>query len=416
MYAVTSGSTPFRLNLHCGDIGHTLIIGPTGSGKSVLLATLISQFLRYKNVRIFAFDKGNSLYTLCKAVGGNHYDLAGDEEKVYDKDGNCIGQKANYAFCPLQNLSTKEDQAWAARYIEALCNLGEPNPANYVNDVQQAAIKEAIMNMASADNDLRSLEYFHAQVADLRVKSLLKDYTKDGFMGYMLAADRDDLDVGANYGLNVFETESLMGMGDDRYRLPVLLYLFRQIDRSLKNYDEAKGIVPEPSVIVLDEAWTMLANPVFRAEITRWLRELRKKNCCVIMATQSLTDAVESGILNIIRESCPTKIFLPNPYARHEESRKLYAAMNLNDRQIDIIANAVPKRQYYFSSLDGARLFELALGEKELPFLAVSDRESLATVRELIKKNGDDPAAWIPQWLKTRGVPPNAIGFNQKGS
>lgn len=416
MYCVTNGATPFRLNLHCGDIGHTLIIGPTGSGKSVLLATLVAQLLRYPKMRIFAFDKGMSMFTLCKAVGGRHYDLAGDEQKIYDEEGNVIGQKANFAFCPLQNLSSKNDQAWAIQYIEALCNLNEPDPTKYVNDTQKAAIKDTITNMAATNNGLRSLEYFHAQVADLRVKSLLKDYTKEGFMGYMMAADKDELDAGKNYGLSCFETESLMGMGDDRYRLPVLLYLFRQIDRSLKEYDEKKGVVPEPSVIVLDEAWTMLSNPVFRNEIKRWMKELRKKNCAIIMATQSLTDAAESGIFADIREACQTRIFLPNPYARNAETRKLYASMNLNDKQIDIIADAIPKRQYYYSSPDGHRLFELALGPKELPFVAVSDRASLAQVKSIIREHGDEPRKWVPHWLKARGLPPDCIDFDHESA
>ena len=37
-FAKTEGSTPFRFSLHVGDVGHTLIVGPTGAGKSVLLA------------------------------------------------------------------------------------------------------------------------------------------------------------------------------------------------------------------------------------------------------------------------------------------------------------------------------------------------------------------------------------------
>src|SRR3712207_9336325 len=57
LYCQTIGNTPFRLNLHFGDVGHTIIIGPTGAGKSVLLATLHAQFLAYPKAKVIAFDR-----------------------------------------------------------------------------------------------------------------------------------------------------------------------------------------------------------------------------------------------------------------------------------------------------------------------------------------------------------------------
>jgi type IV secretory pathway VirB4 component len=79
LHAATTGATPYRLNLHVGDVGHTLIFGPTGAGKSVLLAKLAVQFLRYPRAQVFVFDKGQSIYAMAKACGGAHYDLASDE-------------------------------------------------------------------------------------------------------------------------------------------------------------------------------------------------------------------------------------------------------------------------------------------------------------------------------------------------
>jgi type IV secretion system protein VirB4 len=99
MSGVTNGSTPFRLNLHVRDVGHSFIFGPTGAGKSTLLGLIAAQLRRYPGMSIFAFDKGLSLYPLAKAVGGAHFTVAGDDEKL--------------AFCPLQFLETKSDRAWA---------------------------------------------------------------------------------------------------------------------------------------------------------------------------------------------------------------------------------------------------------------------------------------------------------------
>jgi type IV secretion system protein VirB4 len=93
MYCATDGSTPFRLNLHVDDLGHTLIFGPTGSGKSTLLAIIAAQFRRYPDASIFCFDKGNSMFPICKAAGGTHYDVGGDDSTL--------------AFCPLQRIDSK---------------------------------------------------------------------------------------------------------------------------------------------------------------------------------------------------------------------------------------------------------------------------------------------------------------------
>ena len=136
-------------------------------------------------------------------------------------------------------------------------------------------------------------------------------------MGHLLDADKDGLSM-TNF--NVFEIEQLMELGE-KYALPVLLYLFRRIEKSLKG---------QPACIILDEAWLMLGHKAFREKIREWLKVLRKANCMVIIATQSLTDAVNSGILDVIVESTATKIYLPNPNAKDEETALIYKRMGLN--------------------------------------------------------------------------------------
>ena len=69
MMAETRGSTPFRLDLHVGDVGHTLVVGPTGSGKSVLLALLALQFRRFGGAQVILFDRGRSARAATLAMG-----------------------------------------------------------------------------------------------------------------------------------------------------------------------------------------------------------------------------------------------------------------------------------------------------------------------------------------------------------
>jgi type IV secretory pathway VirB4 component len=178
----------------------------------------------------------------------------------------------------------------------------------------------------------------------------------------------------------------------------VLLYLFRRFERSLNG---------QPSLLSLDEAWVMLGHPVFRERLREWLKELRKKNCLVLMATQSLSDAVASGLLDVLLEQCPTKILLPNKEADLHGTKEtpgpadLYTMFGLNKKEIQILKTSQYKRHYYYKSPLGRRLFELGLGPLALSFVAVSDKESLAEVRRLIKEYGQD---WPLFWLKQRGV------------
>ena len=386
MQCVTHGSTPFRLNLHVSDVGHTFMFGPTGAGKSTHLALIAAQLRRYPGMTIFAFDKGMSIYPLVKATGGRHYTVAADDDKL--------------AFCPLQFLETKGDRAWAMEWIDTILALNNvettPEQRNLIGEAIMSLHKSAVKNDDAKGTGSHpvTISDFVTTVQDNRISEALHQYTVDGTMGHLLDAEEDGLSFS---DFTVFEIEELMNLGD-KYALPVLLYLFRRIERSLHG---------QPAVIILDEAWLMLGHPVFRAKIREWLKVLRKANCLVLMATQSLSDAANSGILDVIVESTATKIFLPNVYARDEDTAALYRRMGLNARQIEILATAIPKRQYYYVSENGRRLYDLALGPLALSFVGASDKDSIATIKTLEAKHGD---AWVHEWLAGRGLNINNYG------
>lgn len=368
MHCVTSGSTPFRLNLHVRDLGHTFMFGPTGAGKSTHLALIAAQLRRYAGMSIFAFDKGMSMYPLTKAVGGLHFSVGADDDRL--------------SFCPLQYLETKSDRAWAMEWIDTILALNGVNST----PAQRNEIAHAIVSMH--ESGARTLSEFSLTIQDESIREAIRQYTVDGSMGHLLDADEDGLSL---TDFTTFEIEELMNLGE-KFALPVLLYLFRRIERSLKG---------QPAVIILDEAWLMLGHPAFREKIREWLKVLRKANCLVLMATQSLSDAANSGILDVIVESTATKIFLPNVYARDEDTSALYRRMGLNARQIEILATAVPKRQYYYVSENGRRLYDLALGPLALSFVGASDKESVAAIKQLEAKFGDQ---WVHEWLAGRGL------------
>lgn len=379
-HALTTGNAPFRLNLHVRDVGNALILGPIGAGKSVLLNLLEASFRRYPRMTLFVFDIGKSGYALCRAIGGQHYHVAGDNDRL--------------AFCPLQYLETRFDRAWAVDWLEQIIRLNEVP----VTPRQHNEIARSIENMRQ--NGHRTLSDFVSTVQDHEIREVLREYTTAGSFGQVFDALDDQLDGLGNFVC--FEVEELMGLSP-KYSLPILWYLFRRIERCLQG---------QPAAIIMDEAWRLFGHPLFREKIRDWLKTRRKANCAVVMATQSVVDAEASGLLPVLNESTATKIYLPNPAAREESQAAIYRRFGLNARQIEIVANAVPKREYYLVSEKGRRLFDLCLGPLALAFVGVSDKDAVAAVQRLEAAHGE---GWVDEWLARRGLSlSDFVGSEQK--
>ena len=370
LFAATTGSTPFRFNLHCGDIGHTVIVGPPGSGKSTFLGFIVAQFFRYPRAQVFAFDKGYSLQVLTQACGGEFYDLGGEKQSL--------------SFYPLATLAEDGDIAWACGWIEKLCALSGLR----VSPTQKNSIADGIKLLRNAESS--TLTDFVATVQDKDVRASLEPYTLGGPLGRLLDADKDGL---RESRLMVFEMENLMKYGDgsSKATVAVLLYLFRRIQKKLDG---------RPTLIVLDEAWVYLRDELFREYLRDWLKTLRKLNAVVVLATQNLSDILNSGISDVVMEACPTKVLLANSEAATAQSRRLYEAAGLNEREIQILQCAVPKRQYYVVSPEGRRLIELGLGQVGLSFVGVNGPEDRKKVGDLVVSF---PRTWQGEWLRQRG-------------
>ncbi|EJE8675443.1 DUF87 domain-containing protein [Vibrio parahaemolyticus] len=365
MMCTATGNTPFRLNLHVDDVGHTLVFGPTGSGKSTLLAMLVAQMHRYPNARVFAFDKKYSMFAMSQ-LGGLHLDIGS------------VGSREAPAFAPLAELDN--DFEWCCEYIEQLLVLqGET-----VTPEMRESIFKALSDMRGSSR--LSMTEFCAQVQDQRIKTAVGYYTIQGRAGDLLDAESSELTFA---DLTVFEIDQLMKRGD-RDLVPVLTYLFRTIERRLDG---------NPSFILIDEGWVALKHPIFKDMLVEWLKELRKLNCLVLLATQALNEAIKSGILDVLIESCPTQIFLPNVKAG--QFAKTYHQFGLNDKQIELLKNAERKREYYVHQPTGSRLVNLSLDKLALAFVGVSDKEGVATIRQLVSEHGEN---WYLPYLQQKHI------------
>ena len=367
-YGATTGSTPFRLNLHVGDTGHTGIYGPTGSGKSVALGTIAANFCAVPDGQLFFFDKGYSAYVLTQALGGQHLDLG--EEEV-----------------PLQPLARIDDETDRMKLQGLLEDWLELQGVRLVPN-QRKALWRGLTLVAEAPEEQRTISNLVTQVQENTVRDGLGAFSLAGPLGRFLDADRD---VTLEGRFVTFELETLMAMGP-KVIVPVATYLFHRIDQRLDG---------RPTLIILDEAWVMLTNSVFGAKVEEWLRTLRKKNAAVILATQSLSEIANSPHRDVILESCPTKLYLPNPEAKNAASREMYRRFGLTDRQIEIVAEATPKRHYYYVSPLGRRLFQFSLGPAALAFIGAGSKDDVLSARQMIKQHGEH---WTGEWLRARGL------------
>ncbi|WP_119344321.1 conjugal transfer protein TrbE [Facilibium subflavum] len=358
LYARTSGNTPFRLSNHIGDVGHQMILGPTGAGKSVLLNVMAAQFLRYKNAQVFIFDKGASFFALTQGVKGHFYEV-GD-----------VG-RGGLVFQPLAEIDQNSERVWAHDWILGLL---ENEKVEITPEVKET-VWLALSNLAETPKEQRTLTGLRSFIQSKALRMALDSYVIGGPYGEILDCDEEHFSS-ANW--QCFEMEKLMSMPN--IIAPVLAYIFHVLE---KRFDG------RPTLMILDEAWLFLDHPIFANKIKEWLKTLRKLNVSVVFATQSVDDAVKSPLVSALNESCPSRIFLPNDRAMEPAVTQGYEALGLNLRQVQILGHAMPKRQYYFQSHKGNCLFDLGLGPVALAFCAVSQPKERQFIREVLAQHKD---------------------------
>jgi type IV secretion system protein VirB4 len=307
-------------------------------------------------------------------MGGAHHELGAADHDV----------EPALAFQPLRRIHEAGERSWAAEWLSGLLEHEKVPVTPEIKD----AIWSALLSLASAPPDERTLTGLSLLLQSNKLKAALQPYTLEGPFGALLDAAEDRL---ALADVHCFETETLMGQPGAVP--PVLSCLFHRLEEQFDG---------RPTLLLLDEAWLFLDNPLFSARIREWLKTLRKKNVAVLFATQSLADIQGSSIAPAIIESCPQRIFLPNDRAIEPQARAAYEGFGLNDRQIELIARATPKRDYYLQSRRGNRLFDLALGHIALALCGASDPESQRLIDRLLADGDRDE--FLARFLDARGL------------
>jgi type IV secretory pathway VirB4 component len=307
-------------------------------------------------------------------MGGDWHDLGGD---LTD------GASASVSLQPLSRIPDVPERAWAADWI---VNILTREGITTTSEVKEH-LWSALTSLASAPAMERTLTGLSVLLQSQALKRALQPYCIGGPYGRLLDAETERL---GEASVQVFETEGLIGTGAAP---AVLAYLFHRIEHRLDG---------RPTLLIVDEGWLALDDEGFAGQLREWLKTLRKKNASVVFATQSLSDIDSSTIAPAIIESCQTRLLLPNERAIEPQISTIYRRFGLNDRQIEILARATPKRDYYCQSRRGNRLFELGLGEVALAFCAVSSKTDQATIARVLAEHGRD--GFMAVWLRLRGA------------
>ena len=341
----TNYGTPFFLNLNDGDVGHTLIFGPTGAGKSTLLGLLALSYLKYPNSQVFIIDKGGSALTMTLAVGGEFVDPG----------------RINKCFQPLADIDTTEDKQWACEFISMLCELQGLTVTAGIS----VAISSTIEIMQVVEKKKRTLTTFvqSCNYIDPKTQRNLIDeavtpYTLKGAYGHIFDGDENRIKESPWI---LFEMSELMEYSS-KVVAPAIFIIFRILEKKFRG---------QMTLLIIDEAWRFLDNETFKSRMKMWLKELRKKHVFCVFATQEVADGAKSEISSTLIQNCPTKIYLADNEA--ENNAWAYEKFGLKYDEINLLMGAKKKQDYYYKSNLGTRLFQLDLGRIFLALMTQQD-------------------------------------------
>ncbi|MFA7603151.1 MAG: VirB4 family type IV secretion/conjugal transfer ATPase [Novosphingobium sp.] len=360
----TTSATPFFFNFHAGDLGNFTVIGPSGSGKTVVMNFLAAQAQKFAP-RMVLFDKDRGAEVFVRAIGGGYSRVAA---------GHPTG------FNPLALPDTPANRAFLRDWLGVLLEAQGPE--------ELATISGAVQAAYANDPRLRRLVHFRELLAGSRrpepgdLASRLDAWIGNGEHGWLFDNAEDRLDLTAR--TLGFDMTALLET--PRLRTPVMMYLFHRIEERLDG---------EPTMILIDEGWKALDDPVFAARIRDWLKTLRKRNALVGFATQSARDALESRISAALVEQTATMIFMPNARARVEDYCE---GFGLTRHELELIRTLpAQSRCFLIRQPDTSVVVRLDLSGMPEVLTVLSGRESTVRRLDALRETyGDAPAAWYP--------------------
>ena len=369
----TSARSPYFFNFHKGDLGHTLIIGPSGGGKTVLLNFLMAQAEKTGARQIF-IDKDRGAQIFVQASGGTYLAL---------HNGIATG------FSPLKALTDcAPDKSFLSLFIRQLVRAdGKPISVQEERRIEDGI--NAVMKLPVADRSLSALRSMLGMKDASGVGARLEKWTSEGSLGWVFDNPDDSMTLDARF--IGFDMTDFLDNAD--IRTPVMLYLFHRIDQLLTG---------ERMIICIDEFWKALGDEAFRRFAQDGLKTYRKRNALMVFATQSPADALKSDISHSILEQVATKIMLPNPFGARRDYVDGFA---LSEAEFKLVREDLSPESHKFLVKQGhdSVVVELDLSGLDDALAVLSGRaETTAQVDEIIAEVGSDPAVWLPLFYSRR--------------
>jgi type IV secretion system protein VirB4 len=368
----TVSGTPYFFSFHVRDVSHTMIIGPTGAGKTVLLNFLCAQSQKFK-CRLFFFDKDRGAEIFVRAIRGRY--MIPDAAKTS-------------GFNPFQLEDTSPNRSFLIEFLKTLVsNNGDPLPAHEIDRINEAV--KGNYKLPQHQRRLRNIAPFMGLGGPGTLAGRLAMWHSDGSHAKLFDNEDDVIDF---HSANIFGIEMGHILQDKASLGPVLLYLFHRIQSSLDG---------SPTMIVLDEAWALIDNPVFAPKIKDWLKVLRKLNTFVVFATQSVEDAAKSSISDTLVQQTATQIFLPNLKAT-VVYREVFM---LSEREFNLVKTTDPSSRFFLVKQDNdgviARI-DLS-GMDEIVRVLSARADTVILMDEIMEEVGDDPDDWLPIYYERSG-------------
>jgi type IV secretion system protein VirB4 len=329
----TNHHTPYFLNLHYRDVAHTMILGRTGAGKSFLLNFLMTNLQKYAP-HTFIFDLGGSFESLTHLFGGSYVRVGLESQ--------------DFKINPFSLPPTKENFDFLALFLKVLIQgsgTGELDPAT------ERDLYHQIENLYAVDPALRTLGVL-ANTLGHEVSDRLARWTRGGQFGFLFDNSEDTI------SFSQFQCFDFQGMSQYPEILePLLFYILHRANAVIAD----RQITQVFKAFFIDEAWVFLKNPSIQRYVVEALKTWRKHNAAMVLSTQSLDELRRSDILDVIIESCATKIFLANPDMDRELYRRQF---HLNENEVELIANLIPKQQFLIKTPELAKVANLTVDRK----------------------------------------------------
>ena len=367
-----SGREPFYVPSHLGGVSNQLVIGPTGSGKSSYLGAQACAITGIPNARVVWLDLDYSSFVIAHAIGANYQELATD---------------GSSPLCPFIYLDDPDGIGWLFEWFRRLFKRWEIS----LTETETTDLTESLR--LAKELGVRTMTLFARLIQTGRLREVLANYVTGNKWGFVFDGAPDN-SAALGSAVTVFEMRPLSVLGPAA-EAPATELILHAVERTMGT---------DPVWIIVDEGWRLLSDQVSSAWLWEAIRTFRKRNSGITLATQSLTEVAESSYRNLLLESCPGKIFLPNSDISGEYVREAYLKLGLSEREIQIVGAAIPQRQYFFHSSRGKRLFQLDLQPIAMALCASTGSTDVELARQLLTLHG--PKRFLHPWLRAKGLEP----------